>query len=313
MVIITNPGTESFESTREHQSFRLDAKLISVIEDIAKGVEEGEAGLKSSGIADADYSCGVSRSNALSMYRNASAIEDEDECFNVIGDLVAKGFSFAEVAQMVSLGGGATHLLTLERWCQLVKLTCINPGEETPTKGASLRWRGSSLHERRERCRRAMSALRRTPTGTSHAAILHIVYGWPDPFVKTLTQDTLDKFGREFAPLARYTDVVESHRQEMIHREARQRTRVVDGTVPLTEYRERAARADRCLTSGDALRDALAPPRARLETETKEDYREHVAGPHQHRRDGFITQVRVDANRMLTRASLAYLESWNRN
>ncbi len=293
-------GTESFELVREHQSFRLPRKLIETIEDIAKGVEEGEAGLKSCGIAEADVQNGVSRSNALSMFRTAATVEDEDECFNLIGDLLVQGFSFEEIAKRVQLDGGATHLLSPERWCQLVGLVCKAPGE----------WQSSFLHERRLRTRRAMTDMRRSQAGRNHAAILHIVYGWPDPFLQTLPPDARVAMGHEFGPLARYTDIVETKRMAMVRAEAFAGSGDV---VNLARHRDRLAWADRCISSGDALRAALRPPRSMTPDETKEQYQENVAAPYQRSREALITQIRIQANRMLTEASKVFVDAWNRN
>lgn len=298
-------GVESYGSPKEHGAFRLDGRLIAVIEDIARGVEEGDSGLKSCAAADRDASCGVSRSDASTMQRNAVLIEDEDECFDAIGTALADGFSFAEVAKMVQLGGGATHLLALERWCQLVRLECN--ADYQPA-----RWNASPLHERRSRCRRTFQALRSEPGGNDAVAILHIVYGWPDPFLLTLTPDVRLALGREFAPLARYTDTVEAKRQELVHREAASTTRSKD-VVPLVEYGARLRSADRCISSGDALRAAFAPPRPKTGSESNDEYRGNVTDPAKEARAAFLTAVRLDANRMLTAASLAYQDAWRRN
>lgn len=168
-----------------------------------------------------------------------------------------------------------------------------------------------------------MAALRTTTEGNAHAAVLHIVYGRLDPFVHTLPAEIVAELGREFAPLARYTDEVEVRRVAMARNEAlaaatrdsclglraeEQATWVQD----LARHRERVRWADRVLSSGDALRAAFAPPRVRTVDESKEQYREHVYLPHRDARDAFLTHVKLDANRMLTSASLSFKDAWLR-
>lgn len=308
---ITTPHTETFDAPREHRSFRLDARTIAIIEDIAMGVEAGESGLKSCALAAvaAGNAGADAKETSRIHHRQVEIIEDEDECFDAIGNLLAAGFSHAEVADQVALGGGATHLLALERWCDKVRLSCdADATSETPH--AALPWRGSALHERRRRGHRAMAALRANAAGTAHAAVLHIVYGWADPFVNTLPPDVRVALGREFAPLARYTDTVEAKRQELAQREAVRSASDPHGAVHLAGYRERLAREERILSSGDAIRAAIAAPRARHDNETKEEHRECVVLPARNARDAFLTAVKIDANRMLTEASLAFRDAW---
>lgn len=332
-----------------HGSTRLPPAVLAAVEDVARGVEEGEAGLKSCAVADRDISCGVAKSEARSMH-HALEVSDEDECFNLIGDYLAKGFSFSEVARMVRLDGSGVHLLALERWCDLARLAC-DLDEVLPDDHTARRWRAAPRFERRRRCRRAMVLLRQTHRGAAHAAVLHVVYGWPDPFLRTLAPEARSALGLEFGPLARYTDVVEAKRQELVRAMAANDTRreytpalareqvgglralvvragEVDeehrlavnlGVAPgghvfdLARHRSRLAWADRTISSGDALRAALAPPRVRFEHETSEHYRDHVAGPAKAAREAFITQVRIDANRMLSAACAAFLDAWNRS
>lgn len=292
--MVANPHVVGIDEVREHQAFRLPGWLIAIIEDVARGVEEGEAGLKSCGAADVDASAGVSRSDAKAMHHGVTEIEDEDECFDRIGDYLANGFSFGEIAKLVSLSGDGVHLLALERWCSLARLEC-DADEELPTPLASRRWRGSKRHEQRQRCRRTMRLLRVTPGGGTHASVLHIVYGWPDPFLRTLTPEARSALG-EFGPLARYTDAVEAKRRELVAAEATG-LGAKDSIVDLALHRSRLAWADRVISSGDALRAAAD----RLVTHDK------------NARDAFITQVRIEANRMLTAASTAFLDAWQRS
>lgn len=204
-------------SEREHQGFRLNGPTVAIIEDIAMGVEAGEGGLKSCALGASAAGEAGAKGPEVNVRHHAEiqVIEDEDECFNAIGDLLAAGFSEEEIAKRIALGGGATHLLALESYCDRIRLRCR---KDTPaaTPLASRRWQASKLHEDRQRCHRTMATLRREPDGHSHVAVLHIVYGWADPFVGTLPAEVRVALGREFAPLARYTDAVEAKRVELV-------------------------------------------------------------------------------------------------
>jgi hypothetical protein len=214
---ITNPGTQTFNAPRDHGPFRLNAQTIAVVEDIAMGIEAGDAGLKSCTMGAMSAASLGAGANAVAMQhaREVVEIEDEDECFDAIGDLLAKGYSHAEIRKTVRLSGGSTHLHAIERWCDRVRLSC-DADAAPQTELASMLWWGSGLRDRRRRCERAMAALRSTAEGASHAAVLHIVYGWPDPFVNTLPAEVRVALGPEFAPLARYTDTVEAKRMAMV-------------------------------------------------------------------------------------------------
>jgi hypothetical protein len=80
--------------------------------------------------------------------------------------------------------------------------------------------------------------------------------------------------------------------------------------VDLNRHRERLQYAALAITSGDALRWATEAPRARHHDEPKEHYREHVTDPAKQAIDTFVTRVRIEANRMLTRASEAFRDAW---
>ena len=342
---ITNPGTESFVGEREHQGFRLDARILAIIEDLAMGVESGESGLKSCALGAVAASAAGAKSGEVNArhHHEVEIVDDEDECFNRIGDMLAAGFSHEEIAKQVTLGGGATHLLALERYCDRIRLSCDRDAERG-SELASFPWRGSALHERRRQGHRAMAALRRTPEGRDHAAVLHIVYGWRDTFVDTLPADIRVALGREFAPLARYTDAVEAKRLAMAKAEAtRGATRPgdryrVDGNfrrmaerdgytaevfadlVDLAAYRERVAREERILSSGDGIRYAVAafpePMPVHVDGESPahwealKEARKARRLEHEAKIDAFITAVKIDANRMLTEASLAFHAAW---
>ena len=235
----------------------------------------------------------------------------------------------------MTLGGGATHLLALERWCDRIALRC-NSDAPISTRLAGVPWRGSDLHERRQRGHRAIAHLRRSAPGVKHAAVLHIVYGWPDPMLLsaskflrelelTVAGEELPKIAPadrdvfnlaksllqmgELAPLARYTAAVEARRQEMIHLEAARKLRRVDGVIPLADHRAMVAAADRMLSSTDALRDGFSSPPPKREEESRAEYDVRLE---QGKTDRLVllSAVKVDADRMLGDASLAFRDAW---
>jgi hypothetical protein len=123
--------------------------------------------------------------------------------------------------------------------------------------------------------------------------------------------------GMELASLARYVDVVESKRQEMVRDEAR---RMAGGVVDMALYRARLARADRILTSGDALSAALAPfvegvpvqasGEGVLAFEARKAARKERQAAHKERIQGFLREVRGEAREMLVGAERRYWISW---
>lgn len=362
---ITIPKAATYDAPREHQSPRLPAQMLATIEDIAKGVEAGDSGLKSCSVATlAAAAAGAdSKETSRRHHRDVEAYDDEDACFAAMGDLLAAGFSFAEVRKRVTLSGGATHMLALERWCDRVRLSC-DADAERPTEMTSAPWEGGKLHERRRRCERAMRELRATTKGTDHAAVLHIVYGWADPFVNTLPPEVRVALGPEFAPLARYTDVVEAKRLSMVREATSAGSKVYvpaagcglrglvaaaaetdemlrlaaahgdrgtarrasitreEGTALFDLERARSLRNwhDRNITSGDALRAAVAsfpeampvqgPTETKRQIQARKDARKARLAEHRAAVKAFITAVKVDANRMLTEASLAFRAAW---
>jgi hypothetical protein len=236
------------------------------------------------------------------MAHGPSLLDDVDDAMNEIGDLLAKGFTFAEVARRVQLGGGETKMLALERFCERVRLMC--DADVVPAA-----WTCSWDHRDRRNARRTLGILRDSPGGYRHYAVLHIVYGWPDPFVRTIEPEARAILGSEFAPLARYTDAVEERRQAMV-RAAGQGADLGD-VVDLERARNLMDRAERTISSGEALRAALAPLGARAEGETNEQHREHLLA-WRAAKATFLSRVRVDANRMLTEASTAFRDAWKR-
>lgn len=339
------PSTATFDAPREHRSFRLDARLIAIIEDIAMGVEAGEGGLKSCSMGAVSASAAGAKGPEVNArhHREVEIIDDEDACFDAIGDLLAAGFSHEEIAKQVALGGGATRLLAIERYCDRIRLSC-DRDTDRGSDLASYPWRGSALYERRRQGHRAMAALRRDAEGTAHAAVLYISYGWRDTFVDTLPADIRVALGREFAPLARYTNAVEAKRLALAKAEATRgatrpgdRYRTDDGfrrmaersgyvpeafadLVNLAAYRERLAREERILSSGDAIRYAVAafpePMPVHVDGESPahwealKEARKVRRLEHEAKIDAFLTAVKIDANRMLTDASHAFHAAW---
>lgn len=254
---ITNPGTQTFDGARgDHQSFRLQPQILAVIEDIAKGVEAGESGLKSCTVGGMQAGANGSEDQMAMVHAHEVPVLDEiDAYLDAVDQMLYDGFSHEEIAQTVKLWDGDVHAFAIERWADRVRLTY-------KTKNAPARWRASKVHEDRRRGERAMLALRQTPEGVGYAAVLHIVYGHPDPMLLSakrfmrdcerapagkapqlspadretfnLAKTLLEEFGDELAPLARYTDAVEARRIEMAHAEARRGVRATP-YVPAAE------------------------------------------------------------------------------
>jgi hypothetical protein len=202
----------------------------------------------------------------------------------------------------------------------------------------------ATWRKRIARCRRALTKLH--DMGEHKAvAVLHTVYGHPDPLVRTFAKRVQEVLG-ELAPLARYTDIVEVKRQEMARTEAvrlderasqRKETggKKKDETREIAERQELRAIAIRhgypanvgthlrlelrrreyyqwalaSISSVDALQAQLSVPTEREYGETKEQFqdRRDVA---ENRRDMFIVQVKLEAEKMLTSASAQYHGAW---
>ena len=273
--------------------YRLPQEITEAISEVAKGVDEGEAGLKSCANMDRDLSAKVSKKDAVTMHVGPQlGTDDIDDYLNEVGDYLAKGFSFDEVAKIVKLNDEGVKLLDLERWCSRVGLRC-DADEILPTVWTARRWTARSRYQRRTRARRTLTWLREyVPNGATHTAVLHIVYGWPDPFLRTIAPEARVALGPEYAPLARYTDAVEAKRQELVKTEAAKFDD--ENVVDLERRRSRHAWADRIISSGDALRAA---------TDDRVPKKDRAA---------FVTAVRIDANRMLTEASVAFVDAWRR-
>ncbi len=171
-------------------------------------------------------------------------------------------------------------------------------------------WRKSVL-----RCRAALRLMRERGEHAP-ASVLMVAHGYVDPL--TLQFPELSAMGSELANLVRYTDIVEQKRREMARTEASASNRF-DEPVDLNMHRERLARADRCISSSDALRAALATfhePFPDREGESIAEHETRKAG-HRARRDGhkarsaaFLLEAKIQARRMLEDAERAYQRAW---
>lgn len=332
MAAVVSNATEAIESSGEYKSsFRLGSEVRAAVEAVAQGLEEGESGLKSCTISALVVGdAGAKASETLAQHhREIEIIADIDECFNVMGDLLAAGFTHAQVFATFRFKLDSVKRFALERYCDLIGLKCDADNPPQTSHGA-FSWWAKQQHQRRAHARAVFQALRSTSAGTAHAAVLHIVYGPTDPFFAALREDVQDALGREYGPLARYTDAVEVKRQELVlaeagrvssayrsaaertdgdgiitqmlahaaEREEMHRLAVNNRTQPtaqvfdLERARSRREWADRMISSGDALRAA-----------TDERLGKSV-------REAFISRVRVDANRMLSEASRAFDNVW---
>lgn len=166
------------------------------------------------------------------------------------------------------------------------------------------------------RTRRAITRMREA--GEHRAAdILFVVYGPPDPS----SVDLIPSLGKDLAPLGRYTDSVETLRLELARLEAcawvRERG---DGTVDLAIHRQRLAWAERTVSSGDAMRAAMAafrepmpallPGESPSSLEVRREARRDRQKAHDARRAAFLLDVKIEARRMLVEAERVYYAAW---
>lgn len=201
--------------------------------------------------------------------------------------------------------------------------------------------------KRIRRCRRAINRMQ-TRGASNAAAVLFIVYGYPDPSVRDLPKKALDSLG-EMAGLARYTDRVEVQRKELARlealrlsacaerdpvpdpetwidaalqgeaREAEQRSRAIRQGYRRAEYgphlvdlmrnRDRYEWALRVTSSGDALRALFAPIPGREVGESQEHFEVRKENA-ETKRDILISEIKVETTEMLRSASNLYKEAW---
>lgn len=287
--------------------YRLSSNHISDLRDVARGVEESNVGVACRYLVD---------------HSIAGADHDIDE------------------------DGYINHLDAIERFCDQHSVW---------KHPAVVTWRS-----RIARCRHAF-ALMHGAGEHKAVSVLHIVYGYQDPLIRTFAKKVLDTLG-ELAPLARYTDIVEVRRQEMARIEAvrlderanyemtMQMLReekypekfapeaksavqeIVTASAKAEEQRATAIRhglranvgkhlmnvlrrreyhhwALASITSTDALRNHLQVPGEREWDETKEQFQERRDAA-EAKRDLFIAQVKIEAEKMLSQASQKYYEAW---
>ncbi len=194
------------------------------------------------------------------------------------------------------------------------------------------------------RARRALDSLR-VARQHRHADVLMVAHGYPDPIVRSWPKPVADFFD-DLCSLVRYTDATEERRKKLVRAETLRRIGgaldrsgaltmeavrstdrvVVHGEAPPGQLYEIArawaveASADRIVTSGDALRDALAPfPEAaprKAPDEPEEAHKarreawEQRANHHASRRTSFVVRAKAEANVMLVAAEDAYRAAW---
>lgn len=173
-------------------------------------------------------------------------------------------------------------------------------------------WRARVL-----RARRALRLLRERGDH-QHASVLYVAHGHPDPIVAQLPP--LATLPSELRSLARYTATVEAWRGDMVRMRAREAAHEPPGAPSdLARHRALMSRFDHQLSSGDALRDALAPFHEPLVRDRAEDYTDFATqvdvrkarrAAYEERRECFLADVQREALRMLSHAEAAYYAAW---
>jgi len=276
--------------------YRLPPNHLQDLRDVARGVEESDAGV-----------C----------------------CSYLVDSMSGEGSDFDEHA-LNALERFAEQSMTIDFVTEMFGVPVVS------------HWRS-----RIQRCRRAIARLHAQGDSRS-VSILFVAYGYPDPLAKQLPE--LEQLGPVLGSLARYTDAVEGKRLELVKQEAA-RLRAGwagpsampgddDGrwaaVFDLVHERDARARADRLIGSVDALRAALAPfaepmpqprwvPGARHETHTevklenpmqlegRRAARKEREAHHKERKATFVSQVWIEALKMLSGAEKAYHEAWLRS
>ncbi len=276
-------------------AWRLSPDRVLDLRDVAMGVEEGRAGV----------------------------------CCRYLIDQLAGGGTTE-----VDDDGYVHHLDDLERFVERYG----EWGKYGPEGTIVRDWRS-----RLARCRRALAKLRR---GGDHrsVSVLMVAYGHPDPAAR----DLFLAFGPELATLARYVDAVEVKRLELAREEARrpssagsfghwfacrnfekkweplppeERSRPAEeAPIRIDDYRARYERAERLVSSGEALRAALAPfaeaAPAKLEGEgvlafeARKAARKARQEAHKERLDAFRLEVRSEARALLSDSERRYYQAW---
>lgn len=209
--------------SNEEKLFRLPMAHIAVLQYVATGQAESDAGVRCHDFQD---------------------------------------FVLAAVAPEIDMDGYVHALHVLERWCDRTEVWATLD----PTRP---KWQ-RKVH----RCRRALAHLRERGAST-HANVLMVAHGYPDPLVRQLPELAALRES-SIASLVRYTDAVEEHRQSLIAQRASMEgaweycptarrkwqwcERPSDAqVVSLDAFAERVRVLDAAISSSDALRDALAP------------------------------------------------------
>jgi hypothetical protein len=190
---------------------------------------------------------------------------------------------------------------------------------------------------RMKRARRALALL----SGASEnrfVAVLHVAYGYPDPSTREWPKTAIDFLGAELTPLVRYVDATEVIRRQLVRegvpkqralasswvtRFALRRVRKqleVPELIDLMSHRAAERYLDAIISSGDALRFVFggpSEPHPKREPEDEPGAFERRAATwnalrdaHNARRTSFLVQARVEADRLLSDASRAYLAAW---
>lgn len=175
----------------------------------------------------------------------------------------------------------------------------------------------------RENIRRARRAIARLRHRGDHRAanVLMVYYGHRDPLARQL-HDLKPLYG--LGSLARYTNAVEAKRRELVRALAADPQRRFTGdageVISLVRHRDRLAWADASVSSGDALRAALAPfaepvivpypGESVRDCGQRREARSRRASEHAGAIHKFVVQLEVECAAMLSRAESRYHEAW---
>lgn len=152
------------------------------------------------------------------------------------------------------------------------------------------------------RCRRALRRLRERGDH-QHASVLYVAHGHADPIVAQLAP--LATLPPELRSLVRYTAATEEWRRAMVSAAAR--AVASDGAVDLAQHKALLARHERQISSGDAMRNALAPF---CEAASCAEARKARKVAHDDRQRAFVAAAQREALLMLSSAECAYYAAW---
>jgi hypothetical protein len=238
------------------------------------------------------------RNAVASIDRDAGAEDTWRQMIEAAGQALDSGSPRHLVPVATSEDQVDVDMCPLERWADQKARLRPDVSSWDQEQERYTAWTAAKRHLAITRARRALAALRDHHVGFEqphyqHFAVLHIVYGMPDPFIRTLPGEAVKRLNEDqehpLAGLARYTDTVEAVRQEMVLNDAAEamaKDAAAGSDFGGSRYRD----ADRRITSGDAMRRILAHGKAE--------------------REAMLTMIKVDASKLLEQASLAYLEAW---